>query len=214
MPKKLYVVDLTPEERTELLGSLNRGSAPARRLTRARALLHADEGGTDEAIAKALHIRPTVERLRKRFIYGGLEWALKDRHRKGAPRKLSGRDEALLVATACSEAPEDRTRWTMQLLADQLVETNVVESISAADFKKFLERCSTRSAVSDSGRARCAGTSSATGSTALHEEDLLRRRQQPHHLVRHQQSTPLRRSARSPDRDVASGAALFSVLPR
>lgn len=141
MPKKLYVVDLTREERAELLGSLNRGSAPARRLTRARALLLADEGGTDEAIAKALHIsRPTVERLRKRFVDGGLEWALKDRHRKGAPRKLSGRDEALLVATACSEAPEGRTRWTMQLLADQLVETNVVESISDETVRRILKK--------------------------------------------------------------------------
>jgi transposase len=131
MPKKLYVVDLTSEERAELLGSLNRGNGPARRLTRSRALLLADEGRTDEAIAEALHIsRPTVERLRKRFVDGGLEWALKDRPRKGAPRKLSGRDEALLVATACSDAPEGRAGWTMQLLADRLVEIKVVESIS------------------------------------------------------------------------------------
>jgi transposase len=141
MPKKLYVVDLTPEERAELLGSLNRGNAPARRLTRSRALLLADEGRTDEAIAEALHIsRPTVERLRKRFVDGGLEWALKDKPRKGAPRKLSGRDEALLVATACSDAPEGRTGWTMQLLADRLVETKVVESISDETVRRILKK--------------------------------------------------------------------------
>jgi transposase len=144
MPKKRYIVELTREERTELLGCLNRGSAPARRLTRARALLLAEEGHTDEEIAEALHIsRPTVERLRKRFVDEGLERALKDRHRKGAPRKLSGRDEALLVATACSNAPEGQTRWTMQLLADRLVEIKVVESISDETvrrcFKKRLE---------------------------------------------------------------------------
>ncbi len=141
MPKKLYVVDLTPEERGKLLDSLNRGTAPARRLTRARALLLADEGRSDEAIGAALHIsRPTVERLRKRFVDSGLEWALKDRPRKGAPRKLSGRDEALLVATACSDAPEGRTRWTMQLLADRLVETNVVESISDETVRRILKK--------------------------------------------------------------------------
>jgi transposase len=141
MPKKLYVVDLTPEERAELLGRLNRGSAPARKLTRARALLLADEGRTDEAIADALHIsRPTVERLRKRFVNSGLEWALKDDPRRGAPRKLSGRDEALLVATACSAAPEGRTRWTMQLLANRLVEINVVESISDETVRRCLKK--------------------------------------------------------------------------
>lgn len=141
MPKKLYVVDLTPEERAELLSRLNRGSAPARKLTRARALLLADEGRTDEVIAEALHIsRPTVERLRKRFVNSGLEWALKDDPRRGAPRKLSGRHEALLVATACSAAPEGRTRWTMQLLADRLVEINVVESISDETVRRCLKK--------------------------------------------------------------------------
>jgi transposase len=141
MPKKRYVVDLTPEERSELLGWLNRGSAPARRLTRARALLLANEGRTDKEIAQALHLsRPTVERLRKRFVDGGLEWALKDRPRTGAPRKLSGRDEAMLVATACSDAPEGRTRWTMQLLADRLVEMALVESISDETVRRCLKK--------------------------------------------------------------------------
>jgi hypothetical protein len=80
MPKQLYVVDLTPAERADLLGLLKRGSAPARRLTRARVLLLADEDRTDEDISEALHTsRPTVERLRKRFVDGGLERALGDR---------------------------------------------------------------------------------------------------------------------------------------
>jgi len=141
MPRKHYVVELTPEERAELLGFVNRGNAPARRLTRARALLLADEGRTDVEIAEALYIsRPTVERLRKRFVDEGLEWALKDRPRTGAPRRLSGRDEALLVATACSEAPEGRTRWTMQLLADRLVELEVVKSISDETVRRCLKK--------------------------------------------------------------------------
>ncbi len=141
MPRKLYVVDLTPEERAELLGFVNRGKASARRLTRARALLLADEGRTDVEIAEVLHIsRPTVERLRKRFVDEGLEQALKDRPRTGGPRRLSGRDEALLVATACSEAPEGRTRWTMQLLADRLVELEVVKSISDETVRRCLKK--------------------------------------------------------------------------
>ena len=141
MPKKRYVVNLTADERTELLGCLNRGKASARRLTRARALLLADEGRTDEEIAGALHIgRATVERLRKRFVDVGVKGALNDLPRKGAPRKLSGRDEALLVATACSDAPDGRTRWTMQLLADRLVELNVVESISDETVRRCLKK--------------------------------------------------------------------------
>jgi len=141
MPKKRYVVDLTPEERTELLGLLNRGSAPARRLARARVLLLADEDRSDQEIARVLHSsRPTVERLRKRFVEGGLEWALKDRPRPGAPRRLSGRDEAMLVALACSHPPEGRKCWTMQLLADRLVAIEVVESVSDETVRRCLKK--------------------------------------------------------------------------
>ncbi len=131
MPKKRYVVDLTPEERDTLLGMIKRGRASARNLTRARVLLLADEGRKDPEIAAVLHVsRPTVERLRKRCVEGGVEHALNDGFRKGAPRKLTGRDEAMLVALACSAPPEGRTTWTMQLLADWLVRIEVVEHIS------------------------------------------------------------------------------------
>src|SRR5687768_9352419 len=114
MPKKLYVVDLTPEERQELLGLVKKGSSSAFRIRRANTLLLASEAQSDTQIAQALHIgRATVERTRKRFVEGGLEWALTDRVRPGGKVKLSGRDEALLVAVACSDAPEGRERWTM-----------------------------------------------------------------------------------------------------
>ena len=141
MPKKRYMVDLTPEERTELLGLLNCGVAPARRLSRARILLLADEGRSDREIARTLHSsRPTVERLRKRFVEGGLQWALNDRPRPGAPRTLSGREEAMLVALACSSPPEGRKCWTMQLLADRLVAIKVVESISDETVRRCLKK--------------------------------------------------------------------------
>jgi transposase len=141
MPKKRYVVDLTPEERDSLLAMVKRGRASARTLTRARVLLLADEGRTDEEIVAALHgSRPTVERVRKRFVDGGIEHALNDRSRTGAPRKLSGRDEAMLVALACSDPPEGRTTWTMQLLADRLVSIEVVEHISDETVRRVLKK--------------------------------------------------------------------------
>jgi len=141
MPTKRYVVDLTPEERDSLLAMVKRGSASARKLTRARMLLLAEEGRKDEEIAAALHAsRPTVERVRKRFVDGGLEHALHDRSRSGAPRKLSGRDEAMLVALACSAPPEGRTSWTMQLLADRLVSIEVIERISDETVRRVLKK--------------------------------------------------------------------------
>jgi len=141
MPKKLYVVNLTPEEREELLALVKRGRAPAARIRRANTLLLASEDRSDAEVAKALHIgRATVERTRKRFVEGGLEWALTDRMRPGGKVKLSGRDEALLVAVACSDAPEGRERWTMQLLADRLVELKVVESISDETLRRCLKK--------------------------------------------------------------------------
>jgi len=141
MPTKRYVVDLTPEERNALLAMVKSGPAAARKLTRARVLLLADEGRTDEEITAALHAsRPTVERVRKRFVDGGLEHALNDRARTGAPRKLSGRDEAMLVALACSEPPKGRTSWTMQLLADRLVSIEAVERISDETVRRVLKK--------------------------------------------------------------------------
>lgn len=141
MPKKLYVVNLTPEERQELLDLVKKGSSSAFRIRRANTLLLASEARSDPEIAQVLHIgRATVERTRKRFVEGGLHWALTDRVRPGAKVKLSGRDEALLVAMACSDAPEGRERWTMQLLADRLVELGVVESISDETVRRYLKK--------------------------------------------------------------------------
>ena len=143
MPKKLYVVDLTPEERQELLDLVKKGNSSAYRIRRANTLLLASEARSDAEIAQALHIgRATVERTRKRFVEGGLDWALTDRVRPGAKVKLSGRDEALLVAVACSDAPEGRERWTMQMLTDRLVEMGVVESISDETVRRCLKKTS------------------------------------------------------------------------
>lgn len=138
---KKYVVDLTVEERDSLRQLLRRGSARVRRLTRARILLLADEDRTDEEIAYALHVgRSTVERTRRRFVEGGLDRALKDRPRPGKARLLDGKQEAFLVALACSDPPEGRERWTMQLLADRLIELRVVDSITDETVRRLLKK--------------------------------------------------------------------------
>lgn len=138
---KKYVVDLTEVERKQLLDLTSKGKVSARKLKRAHILLLADEGRSDEAIAAALHVSvPTVERVRRRFVAGSLEQALNEQMRPGARRKLDGRQEAFLVATACSTPPEGRSRWTMQLLADQLVELKLVDSISDDTVRRTLKK--------------------------------------------------------------------------
>ena len=146
MSAKRYRVTLTAEERETLQVLLRGGRAKARKIARAHILLSADEGKTDEAIREALRVGlSTVARTRQRFVEGGLEWALTERPRPGAARKLDGKAEAFLIAPACSGPPEGRTRWTMQLLADRMVEVGVVEELSDETVRRTLKRgCSSR----------------------------------------------------------------------
>jgi transposase len=138
---KKYHVDLTDEERISLKKQLQSGKARVRRMYRARILLLADEGRTDEEIVRALHVgRSTVERTRMRFVEGGVERALTERPRPGKARLLNGKQEAYLVALACSDPPEGRARWTMQLLADRLIQLRVVDSITDETVRKLLKK--------------------------------------------------------------------------
>jgi transposase len=138
---KLYRVDLSEPERASLLALIQKGKAAARRVRRAHVLLLADEGKTDAEIAAALHTgTATVERLRKRFVEEGLAAALSEKPRPGARRKLDGKQEALLVALTCSAPPEGRRSWTMQLLADRLVELGVVEAVSDETIRRLLKQ--------------------------------------------------------------------------
>jgi len=106
MPAKKYIVDVTNEERQELLELTRKGSQSVRKVRRARILLKADEGWKDAEIMAALDTSSTtVERTRKRFVEGGLEKALNEDPRPGRQRKLDGRGEAHLIALACSQAP-------------------------------------------------------------------------------------------------------------
>lgn len=140
MPKKKYVVDLTAEERTTLEQLLQKGKSRARKLTRARILLQADEGLTDEEIATALAVGiATVERTRHRFVEANLE-ALNELPRPGGQCKLSGKQEAHLIAVACTPAPSGHSRWTLQLLAEQVVELGFAESIARETVRQVLKK--------------------------------------------------------------------------
>jgi transposase len=140
---KKYLVTLTEDERAEVLALTKKGTVSARKLTRAHILLQADAQATDDNIAQALHSgTATVERTRKRFVEEGLEAALNERPRAGGRRKLEGRQEAFLIALACSTPPDERKCWTMQLLADKLVELQQVESISDETVRRTLKKTS------------------------------------------------------------------------
>jgi transposase len=153
MPKKKYVVDLTAEERTTLEQLLQKGKSNARKLTRARILLQADEGLTDEEIATALAVGvATVERTRQRFVEANLE-ALNELPRPGGQCKLNGKQEAHLIAVACTPAPNGHTRWTLQLLAEQVVELGFAESIARETVRQVLKK--TRSSPGGTSSGVC-----------------------------------------------------------
>ncbi len=138
---KKYLVELTAEERERLLELTRKGRTPARRLKRALVLLAADEAAPDRAIAAQVRVHcATVERVRQRFVSEGLDAALTERPRPGKARKLTGRQEAHLIALACSEPPAGQKRWTMRLLAGRLVELGVVETISDETVRRALKR--------------------------------------------------------------------------
>lgn len=143
---KKYLVTLTDDEQAQLLAMTKRGKVAARQLGRAHILLHAHAGATDGAMAQALRIgTATVERTRKRFVEEGLEAALAERPRPGGRPTLEGKPEAFLIALACSTPPAERPCWTMQLLADKLVELGLVESISDESVRRTLKTtCSNR----------------------------------------------------------------------
>ena len=130
-----YHVHLSKEDRQELEALIHSGESSARTQTRARILLLTDEGqkkkkGTKEIASALLCSMPTVTNIRKKFSEGGIENALYDKPRPGAVPKITGEIEAQLTMLACSAPPEGRARWTLQLLADKLVELNLVDSIS------------------------------------------------------------------------------------
>ena len=147
---KRYIVTLTADERQALHDLIAAGKAAAQKLTHARILLKADaaEGGPawpDRRIAEAIEVSDaTIERVRQRFVEHGLEAALvrKPQDRPSRQRALDGRAEARLIALACSTPPDGRKGWTMKLLADKLVELEVVPTVSDETVRRALKKTS------------------------------------------------------------------------
>ena len=145
--KKKYPVFLSETERDELKHLIAAGTAPARKLTHARILLKADQspegpGWVDEMVAEAVEVsQPTVSRVRKQYFEEGLEAAINRRPpNREYYRKLDGKQEAHLVALACSDPPEGQARWSLRLLADRMVELEVVEEISYQTVRRTLKK--------------------------------------------------------------------------
>ena len=134
-----YRVTLTQDERDALEALLTGGESPVRKLKRAQILLAADTGISDEDIALSVGVGgSTVYRTKRRFVEGNLEAALSEEPRPGAQRKLTGKEEALLVATVCSTPPVGRARWTLELLADQMIKLTVHDSLSRETVRRRL----------------------------------------------------------------------------
>lgn len=152
MPKKEYIVKLTDEERAALIALTKKGTIAARKLARAHILRLADEGKQDADIVAALGVGlSTVERTRKKYVDGGLEDALNERPRPGVKPKLDEKQEAYLIALACSTPPNSSVKWTMHLLADRLVQVGIVEEISDATVRRTLKKTCSSPGKSSSG---------------------------------------------------------------
>jgi transposase len=134
-----YRVDLSDIERAHLMARLNGGKHAARKIKRAQILLAADAGVSDDMIASSLSVGgSTVYRTKRRFVQGNLDVALSKDARPGATRKVSGKETALLIATACSNPPEERKRWTLDLLAGAMVRLTEHEGVSRETVRRRL----------------------------------------------------------------------------
>ncbi len=147
-----YIVDLASDERDQLLQLIRRGKPSARKVTRARILLKADEGLADEEIARLLNTGlATVGRVRKRFVEEGLDSALNEKPRPGRERKLDGKQEARFVAEVCCPAPPGHARWTLRLLAERVVELELADSISHETVRQVLKKTNSSRGKSTNG---------------------------------------------------------------
>lgn len=155
MRPQTYRVELSEADRVRLLLLVRQGSAPARVIRRAHTLLQTNEGAFDAAIATALHVnRTTVQRTRRRFSEAGVDAALYESPRPGAEPKLDGKGEAFLVALACSEAPTGREHWSLQMLAERIVELGLVEAISDETVRRVLKKTRPSPGSVSSGASR------------------------------------------------------------
>ena len=144
MPNKKYIVKLTEEERNKLEKMISRGKRSAKKILRARVLLKADEAWTDEQITQALDVNVrTIERLRQQLVEEGFDSVLKGRtSTRQYLRKLDGKQEAQLTTIACSNPPKGHARWTLRMLADQMVQLDYVDNVSYETVRSVLKKTS------------------------------------------------------------------------
>lgn len=134
-------LNLSKAERQKLQEIARKGENKARVITRARILLLSNEGCTDQQVADALQIgRATVERIRRRAVREGVETALVDRPRPGSEPKLNAKQEAQLVALACSEPPPGQKRWTIRLLMEEVMQQKIVDRISFETVRRVVKK--------------------------------------------------------------------------
>ena len=210
-----YRVELSEAERTELQAMLSGGKHAARKLKRAQILLAADAGVPDETIAQSVAVGgSTVYRTKRRFVEGNLERALSEEPRPGAARKLSGPEEALLVATACAKPPAGRARWTLELLAGEIVRLTQHESLSRETVRR---RLWPRTRSSPGGR-RCgafrrsmASTSRAWRTCSISTPSRPIRSTRWCASMRAQSSSSARRASRSRPRPGRSSGSITSI---
>jgi hypothetical protein len=142
---KKYLVKLTSTERKQLKEIITKGKAPAYKIKHANILLKAEAGWTDEKIARAFDCNVNTPRnVRQRLVAQGLEAALERKKQETPSREkiLDGKGEAHLIALSCSQPPEGRSRWTLHLLADKLIELQVVDSVSHETVRQTLKKMS------------------------------------------------------------------------
>lgn len=141
MPKKIQPLNLPEREQSELKEIVSQGYQSARVIARAQILLHSHSGKKPRVIAEWLGISlATVYNVRRRYVTNGIESALLDGERPGQPAKLSLRQQAQVTALACSQAPAGHARWTIRLLADEVVHAEIVDSIAPETIRQFLKK--------------------------------------------------------------------------
>lgn len=143
MSPKNHRVKLNEQERQYLQKIVESGKDKARKITRCRILLSADEskGKTDQEISDALNVcLATIFNIRRRYHHGGLEHAIEEAPRSGQPPKFTGKSMAKITAIACSKPPEGRSRWSLRLLADRVIELDIVETISHQSIRNILKK--------------------------------------------------------------------------
>jgi len=150
-----YEVKLTAQEEAYLLHLISQGKPSARKATRARILLKAHQGFKDEQIAQALDVSTaSISRTRQKYVEADLDRAINAKAHAARPKKFNGKQEAILIATACSEVPVGHDHWTIRMLADRAVELELVESVAPETIRQVLKKTNSNLGARNNGVSR------------------------------------------------------------